>query len=85
MRRTARLLPAHTFEPPPTLQPREMCALSYMRPVEGCPTYVEYFKNGDDVPSQLCPLHEGSLRLVAARAIDDVFRAIGRGIRGIFR
>jgi 1A family penicillin-binding protein len=85
MRRTARLLPAHAFEPPPELVPREMCALSYRRPVEGCTTYVEYFKEGDDVPSQLCPLHEGSFRQEAARAIDDVFRAIGRGIRGIFR
>jgi hypothetical protein len=85
MRRTARPLPAHEFEPPPTLEPRELCALSYKRPLDGCPIYTEYFKEGDDIPGALCPLHEGTFRQEAARAIDDVFRAIGRGIRGIFR
>jgi 1A family penicillin-binding protein len=85
MRRTARRLPAAPFEPPPTLRGERMCLLSYRRPVDGCPTYVEYFKDGDDVPSQLCPLHEGSFKQEAARAVDDVFRAIRRGIAGIFR
>jgi 1A family penicillin-binding protein len=85
MRRTARRLPAHPFEPPPTLRGERMCLLSYRRPVDGCPTYVEYFKDGDDVPAQLCPLHEGSFKQEAARAVDDVFRAIRRGIAGIFR
>ena len=85
MRRTARRLPAAPIEPPPTLQGQRMCLLSYKRPVDGCPTYVEYFKDGDDVPGDLCPLHEGSFRQEAARAVDDVFRAIRRGIAGIFR
>ena len=85
IRRTARRLPAAPFEPPPSLRGERMCALSYKRPVDGCPTYVEYFKDGDDVPGDLCPLHEGTFRQEAARAIDDVFRAIRRGIGGIFR
>jgi membrane carboxypeptidase/penicillin-binding protein len=85
MRRTARRLPAAPVEPPPTLSGERMCLLSYRRPVEGCPTYIEYFKDGDDVPSQLCPLHEGSFRQEAARAVDDMMRAIRRGIAGIFR
>jgi 1A family penicillin-binding protein len=85
MRRTARRLPAHPIEPPPALRGERMCLLSYKRPVDGCQTYVEYFKDGDDVPAELCPLHEGSFRQEAARAVDDVFRAIRRGIRGIFR
>ena len=85
MRRTARRLPAAEFEPPPSLRGQRMCRLSYKRPVEGCPTYVEYFKDGDDVPGQLCPLHEGTFKQEATRAIDDVFRAIRRGIGGIFR
>ena len=85
MRRTARRLPAESFEPPPTLKGERMCLLSYRRPVDGCPTYVEYFKDGDAVPSQLCPLHEGTFKQEAARAVDDVFRAIRRGIAGIFR
>ena len=75
-----RRLPAAPFEPPPSLRGERMCALSYKRPVDGCPTYVEYFKDGDDTPTDLCPLHEGTFRQEAARAIDDVFRAIRRGI-----
>jgi 1A family penicillin-binding protein len=85
MRRTARRLPAAPFDPPPGLQGHEMCLISYSRPVDGCPVYTEYFKDGDEVPSQLCPIHEGSFRQEAVRAVDDVFRAIRRGIAGIFR
>jgi 1A family penicillin-binding protein len=85
MRRTARRLPAASFEAPPSLRGERMCLLSYKRPVDGCPTYVEHFKDGDDVPGELCPLHEGTFKQEAARAIDDVFRAIRRGIGGIFR
>jgi 1A family penicillin-binding protein len=85
MRRVQRRLPAHAFEPPPGLEPHELCLISYQRPVDGCPTYVEYFKDGDGVPSQPCPLHEGSFKQEAARAVDGFIRAIGKGIRGIFR
>jgi hypothetical protein len=45
---------------------------------------VEYFKEGDDIPRRLCPLHEGNLKQKARRAIEGVLSAIGRGIRGIF-
>jgi penicillin-binding protein 1A len=85
MRRTARRLPRAAIEPPAGLERREMCRLSYRRPVDGCPTYVEYFKDGDDIPSSWCPLHEGSFRQETRRAIQGLFGAIGRGIRGIFR
>jgi penicillin-binding protein 1A len=85
MRRTARRLPRAAIAPPSGLERREMCRLSYSRPVDGCPTYVEYFKAGDEVPSRLCPLHEGSFREETRRAIQGLFGAIGRGIRGIFR
>ena len=61
-----------------------MCRLTYRRAVEGCPSYTEYFKDGDDVPSGLCPIHEGNLKQRAQRALQDVFGAIGRGIRGLF-
>ena len=85
MKRTAKVLPAGEFSPPDGLRASELCRVTYQRPVEGCPTYAEYFKDGDDIPTQLCPIHEGSFRQEASRAIGDVFRAIGRGIRGIFR
>jgi 1A family penicillin-binding protein len=85
MRRTARRLPAAAFEPPDQLRPEHICLLSYARALDGCPTYVEYFKDGDDVPSQLCPIHKGSLQQRAERAIQGLVGAIGRSIRGIFR
>jgi 1A family penicillin-binding protein len=85
MRRTARRLPAATFEPPDDLRPEHICLISYRRALDGCPTYTEYFKEGDDVPSQLCQIHQGSLQQRAERALQGVLGALGRGIRGIFK
>jgi 1A family penicillin-binding protein len=84
MRRTARRLPRQPIAPPRDLRAEEMCRLSYRRAVEGCPSYTEYFKDGDDVPGGLCPIHEGTLKQRAQRAMQDVFGAIGRSIRGLF-
>jgi len=85
MRRTARMLPAGSFEPPLNLRPQELCLLSYQRPLEGCPTYTEYFKDGDGIPTQLCPIHSGSFKQELEREVRGVLGAIGRGIKGIFR
>jgi membrane carboxypeptidase/penicillin-binding protein len=85
MRRVQRLAPSRPFNVPAGLEPHELCLISYQRPVNGCPTYVEYFKDNDSVPTQLCPLHEGSFKQEAARAVDGLIREIGKGIRGIFR
>jgi membrane peptidoglycan carboxypeptidase len=85
MRRTARRLPAATFEPPDDLRREQICMLSYRRALDGCPSYTEYFKEGDSVPTQLCQIHRGSLQQRAERALQGLFGAIGRSIRGIFR
>jgi 1A family penicillin-binding protein len=85
MKRTARRLPAQPFAPPGDLHGQELCRISYHRPVEGCPVYTEYFKDGDEIPSRLCTIHKGNLKQQAQRAIQGVFSAIGRGIRGIFK
>ena len=82
MRRTARRLPSHAFEQPAGLRRVEMCRLSYQRPVNGCDTYVEYFKEGDDVPTALCPIHPGSFKQEAKRVIQGVLGAIFRGFGG---
>jgi 1A family penicillin-binding protein len=60
MRRTTRLRPPQEFEVPWGLQPVELCRVSYLRPAEDCPTYVEHLKRGDDVPERECPLHRES-------------------------
>jgi 1A family penicillin-binding protein len=85
VRRTARELPAADFSPPSGISGEELCSISYLRPVEGCPTYTEYFKNGDKVPSALCPIHRGTLKQRAERALEGFFRGLGRRIAGVFR
>jgi 1A family penicillin-binding protein len=85
MRRTAQRLPGHAFEPPGDMRAQELCHVSYLRPVEGCPTYVEYFKTGDDIPSRLCTIHQGTMKERVQRAVQGIFGAIGRGLKGIFR
>jgi 1A family penicillin-binding protein len=85
MKRTARQLPAREFKVASGLRAEELCSVSYLQPVEGCPTYTEYFKEGDPVPSALCPIHRGTLKQRATRAIEGFFRGLGSRIAGIFR
>ncbi len=85
MKRTARLFPPREFAVPETLRGVELCSVSYLKPVDGCPTYVEYFKDGDKVPTQLCPIHNGSFKQQATRAIQGFFRSLGSRIAGLFR
>jgi membrane carboxypeptidase/penicillin-binding protein len=85
MKRTAPLLPANEFPRPPGLQAVELCSVSYVKPSAACPTYTEYFKDGDAVPSERCPIHEGTLEQRAAQAIGGLFRSLGSRIAGLFR
>ena len=85
MKRTARQLPAHEFPVPPGIHSEDLCSVSYLAPVDGCPLYTEFFKDGDTVPSALCPIHRGSLKQRASRAIEGFFRGLGGKIAGIFR
>ncbi len=80
MRRTAQRLPSGPIAPPAGLRQAELCRLSHQRPVEGCDVYVEYFKDGDEMPSALCPIHPGTLRQRAARLVDGVVGSILRGL-----
>jgi penicillin-binding protein 1A len=85
MRRTANAFPASEFLVPSTVTPEELCSLSYLKPVDGCPTYIEYFKRGDNVPTDRCPVHRGSLKQRAARALQGFFRSLGRAVSDVFR
>jgi penicillin-binding protein 1A len=84
MRRASRTVRPAEFEAPLSLREVELCRISYLKPVQECPTYVEYFKKDDDVPRRLCALHEGSLKEEARRAVDQVLGALGRRLRRIF-
>jgi penicillin-binding protein 1A len=85
MRRAAKRRPPEAFEMPPGLHGEQLCLVSSLRPVEGCPVYTEYFKEGDDVPSRLCPIHRGSVKQRVTRAIEGLFSGLGRKLKGIFR
>jgi membrane carboxypeptidase/penicillin-binding protein len=85
MRRIARDFPARDFGIPEGIEDQQLCSVSHLRPVDGCPVYTEYFKDGDDIPSELCPIHEGSFKQTAQRAVMGVLRGIGSSIAGIFR
>ncbi len=73
------------FERPAGLEEETLCAISYLKAVDGCPIYTEYFKEGDQIPDRLCPLHRGSIRQRVARTIEGWLGEAGRKIRGIFR
>jgi membrane peptidoglycan carboxypeptidase len=85
MQQAGRLRRPGSFRRPGGLTPTTLCALSHREPVQDCPTYTEYFKDGDDVPEGLCPLHRGTIRQRVARSIEGFANEIGRRIRDIFR
>jgi len=85
MQRAARLRPPLEFERPAGLEEEALCAISYRKPVDGCPIYTEYFKEGDDVPDRLCTIHRCSIRQRLTRTVQGWVSEAGRRIRGIFR
>jgi 1A family penicillin-binding protein len=85
MRSAVRKRPPHDFEAPEGLRDEPLCKVSYLKPVEECPTYTEYFKEGDAIPSRLCPLHQGTVKQRIRRAVEGFFSGLGRKLRGIFR
>jgi 1A family penicillin-binding protein len=85
MKRAARRRPPRAFAPPPGLHEMELCAVSYQRPVEQCPVYLEYLKEGDDAPGRLCTVHKGSIKQRVRRAVEGFFSGLGRKLKGIIR
>jgi penicillin-binding protein 1A len=72
MRRTSRLAPPAPFTPPGGMRAVELCSVSYLRPVNGCPVYTEYLKASDAVPREHCQIHSGSFQQRAERIIEKV-------------
>jgi membrane carboxypeptidase/penicillin-binding protein len=85
MRRAVQRRPPQDFDVPAGLHGEQLCNVSYLRPVEECPVYVEYFKEKDDVPSRLCPLHRGTVKQRVKRAVEGFLSGLGRKLKGIFR
>jgi 1A family penicillin-binding protein len=85
MRRTEKLLPPEEFEVPPGVTEMEFCRMSYYRAVNECPSYTEYFKDGDDIPSEKCPIHRGNLKQQLEKALGRVFQDFGKRLKRLFK
>ena len=85
MQRAARVRGPAEFERPGGLEEETLCAISYRKPVDGCPIYLEFFKDGDDIPDRLCTIHRGSIRQRLTRTLEGWVSEAGRRIHGIFR
>ena len=82
----ARKRGAREFTCPPTAcARRSLCTVSYLKPVEGCPTYTEYFKEGDDDPVAAVPDPQGIGEAADQARRAGVLRGIGRKLKGIFQ
>ena len=71
-------------QPADGLQEDQLCKVSYLKPVEGCPIYTEYFKEGDEIPSRLCPIHQGREAADPARRAGILLRSRTK-LKGIFK
>ncbi|CAN5750237.1 PBP1A family penicillin-binding protein [soil metagenome] len=85
MRRSSRRRPPQAFEPAAGLHEEQLCSISYLRPVEGCPVYNEYLKEGDEAPGRLCTIHQGSMKQRVRRTIEGLLSGLGKKLKGIFR
>jgi 1A family penicillin-binding protein len=84
MRQALQSRPGSEFEPPATLRDEPLCRISYLKPVEGCPTYTEYFKKDDHVPGRLCPIHQGTVKQRVRRAVEGFLSGLGKRVGRIF-
>ena len=85
MQRASRVRPAGAFKRPAGLQDEPLCAITYLKPVDGCPIYTEYFKDGNDIPSRMCTLHQGSIRQWVTRTVQGWLSKAGGRLGVIFR
>lgn len=84
MKRVERQRPPAEFPVPEGVRAVQLCSVSYLKPVEGCPVYTEYLKQGDVEPTALCPIHQGTFKQQAVRAVTGFLRSLGGTIAGLF-
>ena len=61
----------------PICRAKSCVSLSYQRPVDGCPTYTEHFKQGDEIPARLCSHPPGHVQAKRATCDSGFLRAHG--------
>lgn len=85
MRDADRMRPARPFERPAAVRVERLCRVSHKRALAGCAAYEEYFKDGDAVPSAVCPVHQGSFPLRIQRAMGSFAGSLYRRLREFLR
>lgn len=85
MRRAAPIREPAAFVRDPGLEEETLCRVSYQQPVDGCPVYTEWLKQGDERPARLCRLHKGTVRQRVTRTIEGWTDQLGRRVRDIFK
>jgi 1A family penicillin-binding protein len=85
MRRASRIRRPGQVDRPDGLREEPLCRISYLRPVEGCPEYTEYFKPNDQVPGRLCDVHKGTIKQRVRRAVEGLLSGLGRRLREMIR
>jgi membrane carboxypeptidase/penicillin-binding protein len=83
MSRASKIRRPQPFSPPATITPVQLCRVSHLRPTELCPTYSEYFKGGDQVPTRVCDIHRAPARTVT-QVLGGIFSGLGRKLGAIF-
>ena len=84
MRRAVGRYPPQAFDVPDGLQAVQLCNVSYLRPADDCPVYTEYFKDGDDVPTEICPIHRATFRQRVGAVTQNVFASLGKKLKRLF-
>jgi penicillin-binding protein 1A len=85
MRRTARRTRPAAFQVPPGLARVELCRVSARLPLRDCPTYTEFFKDGDERPTAMCQEHEGTLGQQVERAVEGLLGLLAARLRDVFK
>jgi membrane carboxypeptidase/penicillin-binding protein len=81
MTRVAPIRRPAPFRSPSSLETARLCRVTHLLARAECPTYTEYFKRDDAIPTDECNLHVGPTR-TASQVIGGIFRKIFGGIFG---
>ena len=71
-------------EPTTSLDPPDDSVRKRSSPDPGIPSGLIHFNEGDDGPRALCPIHRGSFKQNARRAVGRCLVGLGRKLKGIF-
>jgi penicillin-binding protein 1A len=81
MAHAAALRTPQPFKVPSSVDAVRLCRVTHLLARNQCPSYTEYFKSGDSIPSDSCNQHMGPVDR-AAQAVGGFFKRIFGGLFG---